>query len=339
MQAPAIPPRPSRSPQQQQEQAPPTSNPDAPKIPPRPSKRPERSMSPLRHNYAPSPLNEKPGMSRTTSHEQVQRPPSVTIPSLGQEGIEYEDLNVGNYSDSNHQTPAETRNVGSDLKLHAPRPSLPSSSANAKMAAVTRTDSRQAAAAGIGTVTSPGTDEPQERLGRSLHSGAGGARVESPTASSDRHQSLHAMDEHGIPEIGKRVPMDPNAGDVQAPSPTPHQLDHGTQRPGRSQHRTRSSRDISLPPGSYGLHGHGVHHNDRFEKAWYEKHPDEYVKEEQNEHTPALGTPRPEGALSSDDLNKLVHGSAATGSGMGMSPGSCFILSKWLIGYQELLLL
>lgn len=321
-QAPAIPPRPSRSPQQQQQQQqeqapPPTSNPDVPNIPPRPSKRRERSMSPLRHNYAPSPLNEKPGMSRTISHEQVQRPSSVTIPSLGQEGIEYEDLNVGNHSDSHHQAPTETRNVGSDLKLHAPRPSLPSSSANAKVAGVTRTDSRQAAAAGIGAVAFPGTDESQERPSRSLHFGARGARVESSTASPDHHQPLHAVDEHGIPEIGKRVPMDPNAGDVQAPSPAPYQLDHGPQRPGRSQHRTLSSRDASLPPGSYGLHGHGVHHNDKFEKAWYEKHPDEYAKEEQNEHTPALGTPRPEGALSSDDLNKLVRGSAAAGSGMG----------------------
>jgi hypothetical protein len=34
---------------------------------------------------------------------------------------------------------------------------------------------------------------------------------------------------------------------------------------------TRSARDSSLPPGSYGLHGHGVQHPDKFEKAWYEK--------------------------------------------------------------------
>ena len=109
--------------------------------------------------------------------------------------------------------------------------------------------------------------------------------------------------------------MYPNAGDVQAPSPAPHHLEHG-QRPGRSQHRALSGREASLPPGSYGLHGHGVHKNDKFEKAWYEKHPDEYAKEEQTQHAPG-GTPKPDWALSSDDLNKIVRGSAVTGSGLG----------------------
>lgn len=321
-QPPAIPPRPSRSPQQQQRQqqegSPPTSIPEAPKIPPRPNKRVERSQSPLRHSYAPSPLNEKPnsrGMSRTTSNDQPQRPPSVTIPSLGEEGIEYEDLNVGNVPESHSQSPAETRNVGSDLKLHAPRPSLPTSSANAKVAAVTRTDSHQAAAVGLGAVGSPTFDEAPERPSRSLHSKTSDSRPDSSIASSDRHQSLHLDEEHGIPEIGQRVPMYPNAGDVQAPSASPSE--HGPQRPGRDHHRTRSSRETSLPPGSYGLHGHGVQPNDKFEKAWYEKHPDEYVKEEQGQYGPGVGTPRPDSALSSNDLNKIVRDSAVTGSGMG----------------------
>ena len=328
-QPPAIPPRPSRSPQQQQQQpqqqqqqqAPsPSLTPNIPKIPPRPNRRPERSMSPLHHNYAPSPLNEKPsglGVNRTTSNDQLQRPPSVTIPSLGQEGIEYEDLNVGNTTDSGNQSPAETRNVGSDLKLHAPRPSLPTTSANAKMAAVTRTDSRQAAEAGFGagSTASPAFEEPQERPTRSLHSKTGDSRTESSTALSDRRQSSHREEEHGIPEIGQRVPINPNAGDVQAPSPAPHSLDDGFQRPGRSQHRAHSSRDVSLPPGSYGLHGHGVTPNDKFEKAWFEKHPDEYAKEEQGQHGPAVITPRPESALSSADLKKIVRGSAMTGMG------------------------
>lgn len=306
-QPPAIPPRPSRSPQQQQQQGqtpPPTSTPDIPKIPPRPNRRPERSMSPLRHNYAPSPLNEKPSSltaSRTTSTDQLERPPSVTIPSLGQEGIEYDDLNVANAADSGNQAPAETRNVGSDLKLHAPRPSLPSSSANAQVAAVTRTDSRLAAESGIGRADSSHTEESRERTGRSLHSG--------PVD----HQSLQSEEEHGIPEIGQRVPINPDAGDVQAPY-----VDDEPQHSGRtSQSRTRHNRDTSLPPGSYGLHGHGVSPNDKFEKAWYEKHPDEYAKEEQGQHGPAVSTPRPESALSSDALNKIVRGSATTGSGMG----------------------
>lgn len=261
-------------------------------------------MSPLRQSYAPSPLNEKPSSlaaSRTTSSDQLQRPPSVTIPSLGQEGIEYDDLNVGNTPNSGHQTPAETRNVGSDLKLHAPRPSLPTASANAQVAAVTRTDSRQAAASGIGRAESSHAGDSQERTGRSLHSGA----VD--------YQSSQPEEEQGIPEIGQRVPINPDAGDVQAPY-----VDDEPQHSGRtSQSRTRHSRDTSLPPGSYGLHGHGVAPNDKFEKAWYEKHPDEYIKEEQGQHGPAVSTPRPESALSSDALNKIVRGSATTGSGMG----------------------
>lgn len=267
-------------------------------------------MSPLRQNYAPSPLNEKPGssgLSRTTSNDQVPRPASVTIPSLGEEGIEYEDLNAEKPAED-----PETRNVGSELKLHAPKPSLPTSSATAKVQAVTRTDSRQAAAAGIGAET-PGSEEQHERSGRPLHTRTISSREESSTASADRYS-----EEHGIPEIGQRVPMYPNAGDVQAPSPAPHHLEHG-QRPGRSQHRVRNNREASLPPGSYGLHGHGVHNNDKFEKAWYQKHPNEYAKEEQSQHAPG-GTPKPDWALSSDDLNKIVRGSAVTGSGLGTSP-------------------
>jgi hypothetical protein len=40
------------------------------------------------------------------------------------------------------------------------------------------------------------------------------------------------------------------------------------------------------------------------------------VKDEQQGQY-GSGTPRPDGALSSDDLNKIVRGSAVTGSGLG----------------------
>lgn len=264
-------------------------------------------------------------MSRTASSEASHlphRPPSVTIPSLGEEGIEYADLDYGNSSSDTHpQTPAETRNVSSDLKLHAPRPSLPTYSAKAKVQAVTRTDSQQAAAAGFGKAASPSHEESDLRS-RSLHSKTP-SRAGS-TASTDRRRSGHFGDEHGIPEIGQRVPMYPNAGDVQAPSPSPYLSTHGSaasmvsggsQRTGRNHQRTRSGRENSLPPGSYGLHGHGVHSNDKFEKAWYEKHPDE-LKREEGEYGSGLGH-RPDWALSSEDLNKLVRNSAAKGSGLG----------------------
>ncbi|KAF7734630.1 Altered inheritance of mitochondria protein 21 [Penicillium ucsense] len=305
--APIIPPRPARSPQ-------PGTLSEMPKIPPRPSRRSDRSVSPMRDSYAPSPFNEwnGPSMTRTTSNDLPPRPPSVTIPSIGEEGIEYADLNVGSMADSHHPAPTETRNVSNDLKIHAPRPSLPTSSAKAKVQAVTRTDSRQAAAAGVGreSLDSPALDE-HDRIRRPSNSRAGGSRPES--AASDRRLSAHFGEEQGF-----RVPMYPNAGDVQAPSPSPY-LEHGSQRQGRNHHRTRSARDSSLPPGSYGLHGHGVHHNDKFEKAWYEKHPDEFVKEE-GQYGPGVGTPRPDWALSSDDLNKIVHGPSRSGSGIGTSP-------------------
>lgn len=307
--APVVPPRPARSPQ-------PPSSIDMPKIPPRPSnRRADRSISPMRDSYAPSPLNEwnGPAMSRTISNDVPQRPPSVTIPSLGEEGIEYADLDVGNVSDNHHLAPAETRNVSSDLKIHAPRPSLPTSSAKAQVQVVTRTDSRQAAAAGLGREHSPTRDD-SERPSRSLHSRASGTRAESSTASSERRNSAQITDEAGF-----RVPMYPNAGDVQAPSPSPY-LEQGSQRPGRNHNRSRSGRDSSLPPGSYGLHGHGVQHTDKFEKAWYEKHPDELVKEE-GQYGPGVGTPRPDWAMSRDDLNKIVRSSDPTPPGSGDVPG------------------
>jgi Altered inheritance of mitochondria protein 21 len=262
-------------------------------------------------------------MTRTVSDELPRRPASITIPSLGEEGIEYEDLPVETPS-SDKPPPlvsAEMRNVSCDLKLHAPKPSLPSASAKARVQAVTRTDSQQAAAAGFGKTPSPGHDDVEQRS-RSMYSKTNGSRGESSTASMDRRPSLQFTDELGIPEIGQRVPMYPNAGDVQAPSPAPFVGAHGSTiaaagpRPGRNHHRTRSGRELSLPPGSYGLRGHGVPANDKFDKAWYDKHPDEFVREEQGQYGPGI-SPRPDWALSRDDLNKIVKNSASRGAGLG----------------------
>lgn len=259
------------------------------------------------------------------------RPPSVTLPSVGQEGMEYAGLEYQNASaDNREQTqdpPVATRNVNRDLHLHAPKPSLPISSAKAQVQAVTRTDSQQAAAAGFGKVV-PSLDYDDTDRSRSRHIRTSGSRQESSISSTDRQASLHFGEEGGIPEIGRRVPMDPNAGDVQAPSPSPYG-DHGSeghhhnlsgggqQRTGRHHQRTRSSRENSLPPGSYGLRGHGVQPSDKFERAWYDKHPDELAREEQGQYGPGLGNQRPEWALSSDDLNKIVRTSASTGLGLG----------------------
>lgn len=257
----------------------------------------------------------------------------MVIPSLGEEGREYEDLHIGNIPDQQGSDPRETRTVASDLKLHAPRPSLPQSSATTKIQAVTRTDSTQAAAAGFGKQSSP-TPAEQERSSRSLHSRNTSSRTESSATSSERRKSLQP-DEHGIPEIGQRVPMYPNAGDVQAPSVSPYTSESDASRHGRRHHhRSRSGRELSLPPGSYGLHGHGINSNDKFEKAWYEKHPDEYAKEE-GQYGPGVGTPRPDWALSRDDLNKIVRSSATTGSGLGKLILLSFQISPnaWIVSY------
>ena len=333
---PTIPPRPARS-----LHAFYSPKSETPKIPARPThRRLERSVSPSRDSYARSPLNEAPSVlnpRHTNSNEASSsilpaRRHSVDLPSIGQEGMEYASLQYHATSDETDgstrgEQPVETRNVNRDLHLHAPQPSLPTSSAKAKVQAVTRTDSQQAAAVGLGKVVSPdGSDRP----GRSITSRTNGSRRGSSTASTDRRASLQFGDEHGIPEIGQRVPMYPNAGDVQAPSPSPYGSAYasslggntnGSQKSGRHHFRTRSGRDVSLPPGSYGLHGHGGPSNDRFEKVWYDKHPDELAKAAQGQYGPGLGRQRAEWAMSSDVLNKIVKTSANRGTGLGMIAG------------------
>lgn len=334
MSVPQIPPRPARSTQQQ---PPPMTAADVPQIPPRPERRraSERSQSPTREHFARSPLNERPlGMSLGNrsggdygSHRQTasssnldlpQRPPSVSLPSIGQEGNEYADMDYKsddpNVVDAgNPNEPKETRNIGSDLPLHAPRPSFSNSTAKRRVSQVTRTDSNQAAAAGIGKAHKPADDK--DAHDRILKPKASFRTVSSASTERPGSSAAETEDEHGIPEIGQRVPMYPDAGDVQAPSPTPFQQtfpagigfhNSGSHKPGRHHRRTPSGREI-LPPGSYGMHGHGVSSTDQFEKSWYEKHPDLLEKEEHGQYGPGIGGGRGEWALSSDDLNKLVR--------------------------------
>ncbi|KAG5287422.1 DUF3210 superfamily domain-containing protein [Histoplasma capsulatum G186AR] len=327
---PIVPPRPSRSPN--------TVSSQMPKVPPRPnSRRVGRSVSPNHDGYAPSPLNELPAGSSTRNQHSSDasntparppaRPPSVALPSVGQEGMEYEGLDYQNASMENkeesHDPPVETRNVNRDLHLHAPKPSLPSSSAEAQVRAVTRTSPQQAAAAGFGNATSSPDLDDMDRPGSGNLMPSLSQQVSS-FSSTNRRTSIQYGEEGGIPEIGQRVPMDPNAGDVQAPSPSPYcdEGHHhgvssgGQQRAGNIHQRPKSSRENSLPPGSYGLHGHGVHPTGNFERAWYDKHPDELAREEQGLYGPGLGHERPEWALSGDDLNRIVKTSASTGLGL-----------------------
>ena len=340
MSIPQIPPRPARSQQQTME---------VPKIPPRPGHRlPERSVSPNRDTFARSPLNElTPGGNQNGSMYSLsspnasstglglQRPPSVSLPSIGQEGNEYAELEYNKSEEPEMESSqsktslTQFKNVGSDLPLHAPKPSLSSSDAKSRVETITRTDSSRAAAFGIGKAQTPILADDKEPHLRTMKSRSSFTRTVS-SASTERPSSVHVPEfEQGIPEIGQRVPMYPNAGDVQAPSPSPYAQsfpsgigfhNDGTQKPGSRHHpHPRSCREqFNGPPGSYGLHGHGTPNNDQFEKQWYEKHPDALLREEHGQYGPGLDVNRAEWALSSEDLNKIVRDTANRGAGFGI---------------------
>lgn len=343
MATPQIPPRPIH-PKHHEPQAT-SSSTEAPTVPPRPQRRTDRSSSPHRDTFARSPLNDttfsmslsnisgglydSSGYSGSNSSLGLpQRPPSVNLPSLGHEGDEYADIEYTpstDNTDSRPSSPEQTRNVGSDLPLYAPKPSLSTSNAKARISTVTRTDASQAAAIGMGKMSSSWHGDDKDQFARSLKAKASATSIKS-TTSTERPPSGHMVDgEHGIPEIGQRVPMYPNAGDVQAPSPSPFPQNlpigtgfDGAQKP-RHHGRTRSGKEVFTgPPGSYGLHGHGVQREDKFEKAWYDKHPEAIMREGQGQYGPGLSGGRAEWALSSDDLNKIVRDTASRGSGFGI---------------------
>ncbi|KAI0377746.1 altered inheritance of mitochondria protein 21 [Hypomontagnella monticulosa] len=314
--APAIPPRPARA--QEKDNAP-----SIPVVPPRPvNRRLNRSVSPNPDRFAPSPLNESPFAaksprasrhSQTHLGEELERPMSVEMPNVGEEGREYaaalEELGSSPEASRRSSTsPEQTRTVGEDIKLYAPKPTMPAQSAKQRVAAVTRTDSERAAAFGIGR----SSGEDQMYPGRTL-------KKKASTTSQLSHQSEAFTDDgHGIPEIGQRVPMLANAGDVQAPSPAPPRATStdGT-KPIRHHTRKTSSRSGfgDLPSDVYGLHGHGVASTDKLEKAYYEKHPDALKKERYNH----LHDRVHDYSMSSEDLNKIVRDTASRGAGFGTS--------------------
>jgi hypothetical protein len=296
---------------------------DIPRIPPRPKgkRSAERSVSPNRDTFARSPLNDPAFLHnglKTKSEppsDPIRRPPSVTLPSIGQEGNEYASLNELGVEDAS--PPAQTRIVGGDLPLHAPKASVAPSTAKSRIQTVTRTDSEQAASHGLSRLIS--NDKPN----------ASSSNVsEASFGRSSRPQSIYKDDEeHGIPSIGVQVPMYPNAGDVQAPTPSPFTpsqstgigfFNNGGQQSGRNHTRTKSGRQVFTgPPGSYGMHGHGVVPSNQFEKTWYDKHPEDLKRELQGEYGPAIQENRKDWHLSSDDLNRLVRESAMKGKGFG----------------------
>ncbi|TVY91489.1 hypothetical protein LAWI1_G002054 [Lachnellula willkommii] len=328
---PQVPPRPTRA-QNQASGSSSSLGSDIPKIPPRPAnRRLDRSASPSRESFARSPLNETPflghngSLPKSSLGENIRndsgddsgadlplRPSSVALPSIGQEGNEYAEVFEAPKELGTSST--QTRNIANDLKLHAPKPSLPTSSAKQRVSQVTRTDSDKAASFGIGKA---GSDDKDPSL-RDLKSKTSFASQ----ASNDTERPSSSLEsDHGIPEIGQRVPMYPDAGDVQAPSPgqfaAPYAPGIGFHndgsKPRHHAHKT-SAREHDMPLEAYGRHGHQVLPHDRFERAYYEKHPELFKKEHGQ-----YGEGKPEWAMSSDDLNKIVRDTASRGSGLGTS--------------------
>jgi hypothetical protein len=268
--------------------------------------------SPLNDMPPPSPnaIGKMYSQRNLSAQDLPARPPSVSLPSIGQEGNEY-----ANLQEEEQAAAEQHRNISPDLPMHAPTASVSQSTAKSRIQTVTRTDSSQAASHGIG---SPG-DAVHPLRAKASFSRSNLSLSHEPTEE----------DEHGIPEIGLQVPMLKYAGDVQAPTPAPSSkagtpsISFNDAAP-RNHHRKRSSRqDFHGPPGSYGLHGHRVDPTDQFEKAWYAKHPEELVKE----HRPYDPGHAPgDWALSSDDLNKLVHQNSGRSHGMGKLSGLLFYL-------------
>jgi hypothetical protein len=291
-----------------------------PAVPPRPAKRFNRSVSPNPDRFAPSPLNEAAFASKNPNRysssslaapESTDRPGSVDLPSLGQEGQEYaaalDELNNETIQGSRRQSassPEQTRTVGDDVKLHAPKPTMAGYTAKQRVAAVTRTDSDKAASYGIGR---PSSEDPYPRS----------IKKKASTTSQVSHDS-HIDDEQGIPAIGQRVPLFGNAGDVQAPTPAPAgSATPDSTKAGPHHARKSSQRSAfggSLPQDCYGLHGHGVENTDKLEKAYYEKHP-EAKKFDLYNHN--LHERVKDYSMSSDELNKIVRDTASRGPGAG----------------------
>jgi hypothetical protein len=308
-----------------------------PKVPPRPRRTSDRSVSPGRDTFARSPFQEGgfsvPTRVRTNDSDLDVpiRPPSVNLPSIGHEGDEYGSIMESISRTTSHDITQKPhiQSIGSDIKLHAPKPTLPASSAKAKTAAVTGTDTPTAEAAGIGSSYLDGK-------ARSIRKKSSFMSNHSTTSDGRRRSIIEDFtDEQGIPEIGMRVPMSPFAGDVQAPvgnaqPPPSFSTSHLAGRPpsahgqGRHHGRTPSGREFFGPPGSYGLHGHGTHTVSKFERAWQEKHHET----NDGEYAPSAVLPRKEWVLSSDDLNKAVRGTASRGAGK--------IFSSFYLLYKEL---
>lgn len=259
----------------------------------------------------------------------------MSLPDVGQEGAEYSSFDQLPAEAHGVSTDEQTRNVAADLPMHQPKASVPQSTATKNISRVTETDSTAAAAAGIGRarpaddvhklppadgsaspsrltrVTSNPRRAPSTEPLNILRTKASFNRSSSSLLplerTTSRPGSVHGDDfEHGIPEIGTQIPLNRWAGDAQAPTPgaggqSTFAPGIGFFNDGSKAHKKRHSRQEFGPPDSYGIR-HDQDHADQFEKEWIKKHPQEAAKEEFYQHLP-----RPETALSSEQLNRIVH--------------------------------
>ncbi|KAF7187828.1 hypothetical protein HII31_10728 [Pseudocercospora fuligena] len=353
MSQPIVPPRPQRN---NASAAPTALKNDTPLVPPRPVRKtdpsPDRegaTRSPF--NLPPTSLSNRSQVTKRTSQELPRRPPSVSLPTLGQEGAEYSSFDQlpaeAQGVSTSDEAGEQTRNVAVDLPMHQPKASVPQSTATKNIQKVTDTDSTQAALAGIGRSKPaddvhklPPGDASPSRVSRVTSNTKRAPSTEPPNIlrtkasfnrstsslqplerTTSRPGSLYGGDdhEHGIPVIGQQVPLLAMAGDVQAPTPgsgsSVHTPGIGFFNDGsaRSHQRKRSSRQEFGPPDSYGIR-HDADHADQFEREWVRKHPEEAAKEGHYMHLP-----KPESALSSEQLNRIVRESD---SGAGVSPGT-----------------
>lgn len=281
-----------------------------------------------REAYARSPLNDLPDPrfhAEDSQHTLGSRPApsssssSVKLPTIGHEGDEYASIDAASIT-SRVPEPEHTRSVPQDLHMHQPTAALPQSTAKSRVQTVTRTDATNN--------EGPADIDHHDTKSHALRARASFNRsAASLQASPSRPETSHDVDSDHDNDIGVRVPMYPNAGFVQAPSPSPlsapNSAGFGSFHDAhvRHHHRRASSRQELSPPGSYGMHGHGYEPRDQFERAWYQKHPDELDKERHHVYDP--GHAPTEMALSSQDLNKLVQHSAETGIGFGMRCSRC----------------
>ncbi|KAK5118143.1 hypothetical protein LTR62_004190 [Meristemomyces frigidus] len=335
MSMPPVPPRPSRTSVKQ----------EMPHIPARPIRKTD--PSPARDDTTRSPFNVLPNSNGSAfappsglkvAQDEPRRPSSMVLPShVGDEGIEYSSYDqlpaeahtAGKTGSSDPAAPEQTKNVSADMPLHQPKASVPQSTATSRISTVTSTDSTSAAAAGIG-MSQPDDDVHNDPLSRTTSRTHDDYHRRAPSTDfgrsssslqNGRPSSMHSQDHHeDIPRIGQQIPLYPNAGDVQAPSPAPTQSQF-TQGIGffndggaRNHNRRRSKQQEFGPEGSYGLHHGSQEYQDQFEKAWIAKHPNEASKE--GYHPYML---RPETALSSDQLNRIVSNEPDIGMGTSAS--------------------